>query len=203
MKLSASFFEHKTTIEVARDLLGMKLVHDTGERKYSGWIVETEAYLGGNDQTAHSYSGRRTKRTEIMFGKPGGIYMYQMHRQVLLNIITMKEGVPEGVLIRALEPLTELNAMQENRSGRSGIELTNGPGKLTQALEMKISDYGKTLFTSDIWIETGKTPRKIDATERIGVSGKGLASHFPLRFTVHGNPYLSGKKGLVLKNHGF
>ncbi|WP_167629899.1 DNA-3-methyladenine glycosylase [Listeria valentina] len=203
MKQSATFFENKNTIEVARDLLGTILVHDTGKHLYKGFIVETEAYLGALDQAAHSYTNRRTKRTEIMFGKPGAVYMYQMHRQVLLNFITMEEGVPEAVLIRAIEPLTEQRAMQENRSGKGGLELTNGPGKLTQAFELKISDYGKTLFDSNIWLETGETPKQIDASPRIGVPGKGLATYYPLRFTVHGNPYLSGKKQIIRSDHGF
>lgn len=203
MKQSAAFFEKKNTIEVARDLLGTILVHDTGQHCYKGIIVETEAYLGGLDQAAHSYTNRRTKRTEIMFGKPGGIYMYQMHQQVLLNFITMEEGIPEAVLIRAIEPLTELSTMQENRAGKGGLELTNGPGKLTQAFEFKISDYGKTLFDSNIWLETGKPPKQIDASPRIGVPRKGLATYYPLRFTVHGNPYLSGKKQLIRSDHGF
>lgn len=203
MKLTNTFFEKKTTIEVARDLLGTKLVHDTGAVKYTSLIVETEAYLGETDEAAHSYLKRRTKRTEVMFMPAGAIYMYQMHCQVLLNFITMEEGVPEAVLIRAVEPLTGISEMELNRGLKSGVEVSNGPGKLTQAMEFSMEDYGKTLFDSNIWLEKGLTPAQIVATERIGLPNKKMAKHFPLRFIVAGNPFVSGKKNEILKNNGF
>lgn len=153
------YFEHKSTIELARDILGMRLVHQTQHVKLSGYIVETEAYLGATDMAAHSYRNLKTKRTDIMYQPAGAIYMYQMHRQVLLNFITMKEGVPEAVLIRAIEPdEASIPYMEIKRNGKTGSELTNGPGKLTQALGLTIEDYGKTLFNSNIWLEEAKNP---------------------------------------------
>ncbi|MBC6157022.1 DNA-3-methyladenine glycosylase [Listeria welshimeri] len=194
------YFEHKSTIELARDILGMRLVHQTQHVKLSGYIVETEAYLGATDMAAHSYRNLKTKRTDIMYQPAGVIYMYQMHRQVLLNFITMKEGVPEAVLIRAIEPdEASIPYMEIKRNGKTGSELTNGPGKLTQALGLTIKDYGKTLFNSNIWLEEAKIPHIIEATNRIGVPNKGIATHYPLRFTVKGSRYISGqRKGQIL-----
>ncbi|MBC1634621.1 DNA-3-methyladenine glycosylase [Listeria welshimeri] len=194
------YFEHKSTIELARDILGMRLVHQTQHVKLSGYIVETEAYLGATDMAAHSYHNLKTKRTDIMYQPAGAIYMYQMHRQVLLNFITMKEGVPEAVLIRAIEPdEASIPYMEIKRNGKTGSELTNGPGKLTQALGLTIEDYGKTLFNSNIWLEEAKIPHIIEATNRIGVPNKGIATHYPLRFTVKGSRYISGqRKGQIL-----
>ncbi|MBC1250328.1 DNA-3-methyladenine glycosylase [Listeria welshimeri] len=189
------YFEHKSTIELARDILGMRLVHQTQHVKLSGYIVETEAYLGATDMAAHSYRNLKTKRTDIMYQPAGAIYMYQMHRQVLLNFITMKEGVPEAVLIRAIEPdEASIPYMEIKRNGKTGSELTNGPGKLTQALGLTIKDYGKTLFNSNIWLEEAKIPHIIEATNRIGVPNKGIATHYPLRFTVKGSRYISGQR---------
>lgn len=194
------YFEHKSTIELARDILGMRLVHQTQHVKLSGYIVETEAYLGATDMAAHSYRNLKTKRTDIMYQPAGAIYMYQMHRQVLLNFITMKEGVPEAVLIRAIEPdEASIPYMEIKRNGKTGSELTNGPGKLTQALGLTIEDYGKTLFNSNICLEEAKIPHIIEATNRIGVPNKGIATHYPLRFTVKGSRYISGqRKGQIL-----
>lgn len=194
------YFEHKSTIELARDILGMRLVHQTQHVKLSGYIVETEAYLGATDMAAHSYRNLKTKRTDIMYQPAGAIYMFQMHRQVLLNFITMKEGVPEAVLIRAIEPdEASIPYMEIKRNGKTGSELTNGPGKLTQALGLTIEDYGKTLFNSNIWLEEAKIPHIIEATNRIGVPNKGIATHYPLRFTVKGSRYISGqRKGQIL-----
>ncbi|MBC1339700.1 DNA-3-methyladenine glycosylase [Listeria welshimeri] len=194
------YFEHKSTIELARDILGMRLVHQTQHVKLSGYIVETEAYLGATDMAAHSYRNLKTKRTDIMYQPAGAIYMYQMHRQVLLNFITMKEGIPEAVLIRAIEPdEASIPYMEIKRNGKTGSELTNGPGKLTQALGLTIEDYGKTLFNSNIWLEEAKIPHIIEATNRIGVPNKGIATHYPLRFTVKGSRYISGqRKGQIL-----
>ncbi|ECB9582704.1 3-methyladenine DNA glycosylase, partial [Listeria monocytogenes] len=119
--ITNAFFENKTTIELARDILGMRLVHQTNNGKLSGLIVETESYLGATDMAAHSFQNLRTKRTEVMFSSPGTIYMYQMHRQVLLNFITMPEGIPEAILIRAIEPDEQAKyLMEQNRGGKTG-----------------------------------------------------------------------------------
>ncbi|MDT0090243.1 DNA-3-methyladenine glycosylase [Listeria marthii] len=200
--ITKDFFERKTTIELARDIIGMRLVHQTSNGKLSGLIVETEAYLGATDMAAHSFQNLRTKRTEVMFESPGTIYMYQMHRQVLLNFITMQKGIPEAILIRAIEPDEEsLEQMAHNRHGKTGFELTNGPGKLSQALGLSMQDYGKTLFDSNIWLEEAKTPHIIEATNRIGVPNKGMATHFPLRFTAKGSPYISAQRKSSILTH--
>ncbi|WP_239256961.1 DNA-3-methyladenine glycosylase [Listeria ilorinensis] len=203
MKLTPDFFHYKSTTMVARDLLGKKIVHQIGNECYEAYITETEAYLGKDDEAAHSYGNRLTKRTRIMFQSPGHIYMYQMHQQVLLNIITMSEGIPEAVLIRAVEPVSDSTLMSRNRGGRTGREISNGPGKLTQALKLSMQDYGKTIFTSNIWLEEGRIPKQISSTVRIGIPNKRLSTFYPLRFTVQGNPFLSGKKEPIDSQSGW
>ena len=96
----------KSTPEVARDLLGMYLEYSTPEGIVGGYIVDTEAYLGPDDEAAHSFGMRRTPRVAAMYEKPGTIYLYTMHTHRILNIITQPEGIPQGVMIRAIEPVT-------------------------------------------------------------------------------------------------
>jgi len=102
-RLDLSFYE-QPTIELARSLLGKYLVHNHFDGQIVGKIVETEAYLGAIDRAAHSFGGRRTNRTEVMFGMPGHVYTYQMHTHTLLNVVSGPVGTPEAVLIRAIEP---------------------------------------------------------------------------------------------------
>ncbi|GAA3330117.1 hypothetical protein GCM10020331_081360 [Ectobacillus funiculus] len=104
MKWPINWYEGDT-LDVAKRLLGHRLVHVVDGKRRSGLIVETEAYKGPDDKAAHSYGGRRTERTEIMFGPPGHAYIYLIYGMYhCFNIITAPEGTPQGVLIRALEP---------------------------------------------------------------------------------------------------
>ncbi|HWJ77788.1 MAG TPA: DNA-3-methyladenine glycosylase, partial [Niallia sp.] len=131
---------HQSTEEIARQLLGKILIHKTPTRFYSGYIVETEAYLGIEDMACHSYAGRRTPRLESMYKLGGTIYIYTMHTHQMLNIVTKKAGDPQAVLIRAIEPIDGLEWMERNRK-TTGLTVCNGPGKLTKAMEItKILD---------------------------------------------------------------
>src|SRR5450755_899793 len=130
MILPRAFYARKT-IDVARDLLGKILVH----RETSGRIVETEAYLGATDLAAHSARGL-TPRTRVIFGPPGHAYVYFIYGMYeCLNIVAEPDGRPGCVLIRALEPVSGLDAMRHRRpAARKPEDLAGGPGKLTLAM---------------------------------------------------------------------
>jgi DNA-3-methyladenine glycosylase len=198
------FYSHYTTQEIARELLGCLLVHETEQGRMSGWIVETEAYLGIRDQAAHSYGGRKTKRNEVMYRKPGTIYVYQMHTHAMLNIITQAEGVPEGILIRAIEPFEGIELMLQNRP-KKGFLLTNGPGKLTEAMNITMKENGGSIFGSGLFIaeQRRRIPNEVVATPRIGIPDKGEWTHEPLRYVVANNPYVSKWFGKITENHGW
>lgn len=188
--LPASFYS-KPTLELAEALLGQILVNITEAGTSSGIIVETEAYLGEEDQAAHSYQNRRTKRTEIMFASPGHAYIYQMHTHHLVNIVGGEAGTPQAVLIRAIEPYTGLDLMKQRRPVEKLTNLTSGPGKLTKALGITRADYGRTFFGPPLFIAKGFKAKEILCGKRIGIDNSGEAKDYPYRFWVKDNPFVS------------
>src|SRR5438876_789920 len=127
-KLPREFYTRSDVLEVARDLLGRKLVvpNKSGKR-VAGIIVETEAYRGPEDRASHAYGGRRTNRTETMYAVGGTAYVYfvyGMYNQ--FNVVTNVEGIPHAVLVRALEPVEGIARMRRRRPGRADHDLTNG-----------------------------------------------------------------------------
>ena len=192
--LNAAFFQQRTTLELARSLLGMLLVKVTDTGVASGWIVETEAYVGPGDRAAHSYGNRRTARTEVMFGPPGYAYTYVMHTHCLLNVVSGKMDEPEVVLIRSIEPYTGIDLMYERRGHKPLKELANGPGKLTKSLGIVKEDYGRPLFEPPLYIAEGREIKEISAGPRIGIENSGEAKHYPWRFWEKDSPFVP-KKG--------
>ena len=188
--LKESFF-YKPTLELARDLLGCLLVKETEEGTASGFIVETEAYIGPGDRAAHSFGNRRTKRTEIMFGKAGSVYTYVMHTHCLVNVVSAGIDEPEAILIRAVEPHGGLELMEKRRPVAMPMNLTNGPGKLTKAMGISMEDYGRVFYEKPLFIAEGYTPEAIEAGPRIGIHNSGEARDYPWRFWVKGNPFVS------------
>ncbi|MFB0843048.1 DNA-3-methyladenine glycosylase [Paenibacillus oleatilyticus] len=189
--LTASFFQ-QPTLELARCLLGMLLVKETEAGTASGWIVETEAYIGPGDRAAHSFGNRRTARTEVMFGPPGHAYTYVMHTHCLLNVVSGPVDHPEVVLIRAVEPCTGTELMYERRGrDKKERELTSGPGKLTKALGITMDDYGRPLFESPLYIAEGKEFGPVETGTRIGIENSGEARDYPWRFWIGGNRFVS------------
>lgn len=187
-------FYQLPTIDLAKALLGGLLVKETSEGTASGIIVETEAYQGPLDRAAHSFGGRRTRRTEIMFGEPGLTYTYSMHTHRLFNVVSGEIGQPHAVLIRAVEPYTGLKLMERRRpKAKNEIQWTNGPGKLTRALGITLDDYGHPLDKLPLWIEKGKDvyPEHIVSGPRVGIQNAGEAVHYPWRFWVEGNKFVS------------
>jgi DNA-3-methyladenine glycosylase len=191
MKPMPPVFFQKPTIELAKSLLGCLLVKETEEGITSGYIVETEAYMGPEDRAAHSFGNRRTKRTEIMFGEAGKVYTYQMHTHTLVNVVSGPIEIPQAVLIRAVEPHSGLDLMHQRRGTDKLTNLTNGPGKLTKALGITMEDYGHSFSKPPLFIALGKTPTDISVGPRIGIENTGEAKDYPLRFYITGNPFVS------------
>lgn len=186
-----AFFE-KPTLELAKILVGMYVVHETKNGLLVGRIVETEAYQGAEDRAAHSFNNRRTKRTEIMFGQAGSTYTYQMHTHTLLNIVAGEIGTPHAILIRAIEPVQGNEQMRQNRGNKlRETDLTNGPGKLTKALNVSMAYYGHLLTERPLFIAEGKATKEIVAGPRVGIGNSGEAVHYPWRFYEKDNPFVS------------
>lgn len=186
--LSPSFFE-RTTIEVAKALLGCILLHKTKEGITSGKIVETEAYLQ-NDPASHSFKGK-TLRNAVMFGPAGNAYVYFTYgMHYCFNVVTQKGGMGEAVLIRALEPLQGIELMKTRRGITNIRQLCNGPAKLAQALAIIKEHNGMSLFKGPlrICIPESKPSFKIVQTRRVGIS-QGKSLH--LRFYVEGSEFVS------------
>ncbi len=189
MKLIRDFYQ-RDTIEVAEELLGKVLVRDDGRQRLSGLIIETEAYLGLDDPACHTFGGRRTQRVQSMY-LPGGhayvYFVYGMH--YCFNVVTT-ETAPEAVLVRALLPLEGVRTMQNWRRVKGDPEdLTNGPGKLCQALGIDRSFDGASLVGEQIYIEEPSQARRpeklrIEATPRVGINYAGDAAFWPLRFRL-------------------
>jgi DNA-3-methyladenine glycosylase len=197
--LKRDFYTRADTLRVARELLGKRLVVPAADgARVSGRVVEVEAYLGAEDRAAHSYGGRRTRRTETMFAVGGTAYVffvYGMHHQ--FNVVTGPEGQPHAVLVRAVEPEEGVELMRERRPARKERELTSGPGKLCRALGLDLSFDGEDLTRGGrAWLEeTGVRlkPDEIASGPRIGVAYAAEDALKPWRFWVAGNEYVSRK----------
>ncbi|XP_048757975.2 uncharacterized protein LOC125668186 isoform X2 [Ostrea edulis] len=196
-RLAKSFY-NKDCETLAKALLGKLLVRhckDTGE-KLSGLIVETEAYLGGEDKGAHSYNGKKTTRNEAMYMEPGTCYVYNIYGMYCcVNISSEGEGA--AVLLRALDPVDGLDHMQIIRSQKTMKEkdLCNGPSKLCQALKISKDKFNKVDLTKsdEIWLEEGEdVPKtKIVTSARINIDYAEEWAKKPLRFYVLGNKSIS------------
>lgn len=187
-----SNFYSLPTLKLASSLLGCILIKETSEGIAAGIIVETEAYIGPSDQAAHSYKNRRTKRTEIMFGNPGHTYTYSMHTHCLFNVVSASSEEPEAVLVRSIEPFYNKELMKKRRPNITNeSQLTNGPGKLTKALGITMSDYGHPLTSEPLWIAKGVQPVDIRSGPRIGIDNSGEAKDYPWRFWINGNKFVS------------
>lgn len=199
--LPRAFFNRDPTT-VGRELLGKLLIRRERSHLLAGRIVENEAYLGSEDPAAHAYSGR-TPRNSVLFGPPGHAYVYFIYgNHYCLNVSCMPEGQGEGVLFRAMQPVHGIVLMAHAR----GLEFTaattaqlrmiaSGPGRMSQALGItRERDNNKDLTSraSDLWLaDDGFVPERILATPRVGIT---KAADLPLRFSIAGNAYVSGKK---------
>lgn len=195
-KLPQSFYSRTNVLQIAKDLLGKVLVSSINGDYTSGMIVETEAYTGENDKAAHVYGGRRTQRTETMYGEAGYAYIYLCYGiHHLLNVVTHSVNVPHAVLIRALEPIEGIELMMKRRNKlKPDITLTRGPGSLCQALGIHYNQSGENLTGDHIWIEERGIrilKNNIECGPRIGVAYAQEDALLPYRFWINGNPFVS------------
>jgi DNA-3-methyladenine glycosylase len=183
--LTAEFYE-RPVLEVARELIGCVVEHGAS----SGVIVETEAYHD-SEPACHAFVGLTT-RTSTLFGAPGRAYVYRSYGiHALLNAVCEPPGIGAAVLIRALEPLTGIDAMRRRRGLQRDLDLCSGPGKLTQALDVELRHNGLDLTTGPLLIrprqQAWRAPQ-ILAGPRVGIT---KAAELPWRFSVAGSPYVS------------
>ena len=196
MILPKSFYS-RPTVKVAKALLGQILVHRSPEGTAAGRIVEVEAYLPKDDPGCHAARGK-TPRNEVMFGPAGHAYVYFCYgNHFLFNVVTEKEGVPGAVLLRALEPVEGIPLMARRRGicpskPKDLRNLTNGPGKLVQAMGLGRKHNRFPLFKEKLFLRQSRSLGRIGVTTRIGITeGYDL----PLRFYLEGSPFLSVKPG--------
>jgi DNA-3-methyladenine glycosylase len=190
-------FYLQDTVTVARALLGCVLWRRIGREQLAARIVETEAYLGANDLASHARNGLRSARNESMY-LPGGhayvYFTYGMH--YCLNVVTQEEDLAEAVLLRAAQPLREIESMKKRRpKAKRELDLMNGPGKLCMALGIDRHLDGQRLDGSSLWItsrDVAVAEDDIAVTTRIGIDNSGEAACWPLRFLLKGNRYVSG-----------
>lgn len=185
--LPRAFFSRQT-VEVARDLIGHLLVHDTRSGRLVGRIVETEAYRGPKDPASHAY--RLTPRSRIMWSAPGTAYVYFTYgHHYCLNVVCEREGTAGAVLLRALEPLEGLEWMRRRRGVDAAHLLAGGPGRLTQAMAIGPEHNGADLTKPPLFIAEGTAAGiRIKRSGRIGITA---AVDRLWRFYAGGSPFVS------------
>ncbi|MEZ5045900.1 MAG: DNA-3-methyladenine glycosylase [Chitinophagaceae bacterium] len=197
-KIPPDFYLQKNVVDLAKQLLGKKIVSNIDNKICSGMIVETEAYKAPEDHASHAYNGRRNAKNETMYAQGGVVYVYTIYGVYpLLNIVTNVEEIPHAILIRAIEPIDGLDIMLQRRGlTQFSPRVVAGPGMLAQALGVKQIHNATSLQSNTLWLETHQTisKTKIVATPRIGL-GKVSEPYYgmPWRFCVKDNLYLSKK----------
>ena len=203
MKILSREFYDRESIIVAKELLGKLLVHNINGENIVSKIVETEAYMGIIDKAAHSYGGKRTKRFEIMYGKAGFSYVYLIYGIYnCFNIVTNKEGIPQAILIRGVEPIEGIEFMAQSRYNKPYdllnksqlTNLTNGPGKLCKALAIDRSLNGLDMCASKLYVLEGDN-KEVDivSAKRVGIDYAEEAKDYLWRFYIKDNKYVSVK----------
>ena len=187
-------FYERPVLEVARACIGALLVRETPEGLCAGRIVEAEAYRGPEDLAAHSARGRRTARTEVMFGRAGHAYLFLLYgMHWAFNVVAGAEGDPHAVLVRAIEPTLGIDLMAKRRGmAPTRRELTNGPGKVCAALALGRAADGAALCRGrGGWLGAGPGAGPIGRSPRINVEYAGRWAARPWRFYERENPYVS------------
>lgn len=196
MKLQFSYYLNQDVIFLAKDLLGKVLYTSINGEITAGIIVETEAYFGMQDKASHAYGGRRTNRTETLYGEGGISYVYLCYGiHYLFNIVSSVKDEPHAVLIRAVEPLRGKEIMERRRNmPATKAAISSGPGSAAKALGIDRSFNEKDLTGEEIWIEDHGiryTDNDIAATPRVGVGYAQEDALLPWRFFIRGNKYVS------------
>ncbi len=200
-RLTKDFYQREDVVQISKELLGKVLVTTFDGQRAAGRIVETEAYRGPDDKACHAHNNRYTNRSKIMF-RPGGrayIYLcYGIHH--LFNVVTAFEGMPHAVLVRAVEPLENIDLMLARRNFTAvKPQLTAGPGVMSKALGITREWTGLDMTTSDspIWLEDhGEqiSDQEIIASPRVGVDYAEDHALWPWRFRIKNNRWTSPAK---------
>lgn len=193
MKKLCREFYLRDACSVAYDLIGKILVHEENRGTTSGIIIETEAYKGPEDKAAHSFGGRRTARTEMMFHEGGRAYIYMLYGMYYcFNITANIEGKPEAVLIRAVEPLLGIDIMKARRKTDSMKNLCSGPGKLCIAMNITKELYGIDLCGNELYvIDDGRPAPIVKTSPRINIDYAEEYRNVLWRYYAEGNRFLS------------
>ena len=196
MPVLNSEFYQRDTLQVAKDLLGKRLVRRSREGTTTGRIVEVEAYLHDHDPACHAARGR-SRGNAAMFGPAGRAYVYPIHSRYCFNTVTRSTGCPCAVLIRAVEPLEGISLMQQRRGSNTLTDLTRGPARLCQAFAIdRQLDHWNLTCGRRLWIDDSverRTDWIMGNSVRIGVTA---ARHMPLRYYVVNCPFVSGLRRL-------
>ena len=183
MNILPKKFYQRDTVVVAKDLLGKKLVRRIGNYEMSGIIIETEAYRHKDDPASHAFR-KITDRNRVMFEEVGMAYVYFTYgMHYCFNVVAKKSKIPAGaVLIRGINPEKGVTRMKKNRDVKNLKNLTNGPAKLTQALEITKQHYGIDVTKKlEIYIEDGLKIKKIKKSTRVGIkNGKEMLWNFKI-----------------------
>ncbi|MBN2175089.1 MAG: DNA-3-methyladenine glycosylase [Bacteroidales bacterium] len=191
MKIGQEFYLRENVVQIARDLLGKIIFTSIEGHITSGIISEVEAYAGIRDRASHAYNNRLTSRTEVMFGIGGTAYVYLCYGvHHLFNIVTNKVDQPDAILLRGIIPQKGIEIMEHRRGIKYRSKgFADGPGKVAQALGIKVIHTGVNLETGNIWLEDReiKIPEEdIYTGSRIGVEYAGEDAKLPYRFLVVG-----------------
>ncbi len=194
MKLACEFYTRDDVVEISRQLLGKVLSTRIDDVLTQMVITETEAYAGAADKASHAYGGRRTRRTEPMFGPGGTAYVYLCYGiHHLFNVVTNIEGIPHAVLIRSGEALDGVDQMLARREKLSvDNKLLGGPGSLAKAMGITTELTGTSLTGDQVWIEDrgfSVSPGEISASPRVGVDYAGEDALLPYRFRAIRSSY--------------
>ncbi len=196
LKLTQRFYSQNDVVNIARSLVGKKIFTNFDGQLTGGIITETEAYAGITDKASHSYGGKKTTRTEVMYGEGGIAYVYLCYGiHSLFNIVTNKKNIPHAVLIRSILPIEGIDIIYKRRKIIKPIDkICIGPGTVCQGLGIHFKHTGIDLQGDKIWLEESNINPKgnqLLAAPRIGVDYAGQDSLLPYRFTL--------KKEIILK----
>lgn len=202
VRLDRDFYSNSDVVEVAKDLIGKVLYSQISGHVTAGLITETEAYCGLTDKACHAYLNKHTNRTQIFYNEGGLAYVYLCYGiHKLFNIITGLEHEPKAVLIRSIMPTLGVGKMYERRKLKNSkvklSKLCDGPGKLTQAMGIELTQNGISLTDSEtIWIEDVNVSLPFKATPRIGIDYAGEDALLPWRFLADNNKISNCQRGL-------
>jgi len=193
-KRSKAFFQHSAEY-VGKNILGDYLFLRVRKRTLIGKIVETEGYLGLEDDASHSFGGKVTSRNQIMYQPGGVVYVYLIYGKFYcFNIVVSKKNDPQAVFIRAIEPLEGIDVMKKNRGMNEAGKLTNGPCRWTMAFGINKSFLGRDITSDEISIiRNSRKNFDIVSTKRVGVDYAVNSKNLPLRFYIKDNPFVSKK----------